>query len=80
MSDQLRVVGVIAGPDESVDAYKLREQISQLNLSYPQVRDRDLELSHLFRVSSTPTVVVIGPDGSIRYHGHGLPESWGDVL
>ncbi|MDF1838235.1 MAG: hypothetical protein P1V35_10225 [Planctomycetota bacterium] len=74
-ADRLSVAGVVSGPDESVDEYKLGKVITDLGLTYPQVRDRDLGLTHLFRVKGTPDVVLLNANRKVVYRGHSLPTS-----
>ena len=80
LAGRVRFVGVVSGPDSAVDEYALQRVVDEMGLDYPQIRDRDLALTHLFGVSSTPTVVVLGADGSVLYQGHGLPDSWSEIL
>ena len=73
---QFDFVGVIPGTDEYVDESKVRAFIADYELSYPQVRDRDLRLTKQFKVDGTPTIVIVAPDRSITYHSHQLPADW----
>ncbi len=74
-ADQLSVVGVVSGPDKSVDQAKLDKVVFQLALTYPQVRDRDLSLTHRFQVKGTPDVVLLNAKREVVYRGHSLPDS-----
>ena len=74
-ADRLSIVGVVSGPDESVNKFKLDKVITDLGLTYPQVRDRDLSLTHLFEVKGTPDVVLLNAKREVVYRGHNLPES-----
>ncbi|MFT7679509.1 MAG: thiol-disulfide isomerase/thioredoxin, partial [Planctomycetota bacterium] len=56
---RMRIVGVVSGPDQSVDEGKLNQQILRLGLDYDQVRDRDLSLTKHFGVEATPTIVIL---------------------
>ena len=69
-------VGVISGPDGTVDDAEVRRMTSELALTYPQVRDRDAAIARRFDVKGTPTIVVIAPDGRIVFRGHELPAGW----
>ena len=44
------------------------------------MRDRDLELTKLFHVTGTPTVIVLDKDGQVVYREHHLPASWDAFL
>ncbi len=79
-ADRLSVVGVVSGPDQSVDQSKLDEIIFRLGLTYPQVRDRDLSLTHLFQVEGTPDVVLLSAERQVVYRGHALPDSIESLL
>jgi len=70
--------GVVSGPDEYVDDGKVRTVAKKYSMPYPQIRDRELELTHQFHVRGTPTIVVVRPDGRVAYTGHQPPESWID--
>ena len=74
-ADRLSIAGVVSGPDESVNEFKLDKIIVELGLTYPQVRDRDLTLTRLFDVKGTPDVVLLNAKREVVYRGHSLPES-----
>lgn len=76
MAGEVAFVGVVSGPDEAVDQALFEKSVDELGLSYPQVRDRDLALTKRFDVRATPTVVVVGGDGHVRYRGSKLPSDW----
>ena len=78
--EQIKFVGVISGPDSSVDELHLSETIDRLGLDYTQVRDRELNLTRLFDVQATPTLVVLDPNGDVAYRGHAPPQSWDALL
>ncbi|MFQ5655637.1 MAG: TlpA family protein disulfide reductase, partial [Planctomycetota bacterium] len=71
--DAIQFVGVIPGPDENVDEEEVRRLAKSFRLPYPQARDRDLSLTRRFGVRGTPTIIVLGPGGVVRYRGHSLP-------
>lgn len=73
---EVRIVGVVSGPDDAVDEEAVRAFVDDLGLTYPQVRDRHAALAKHFRVTGTPTIVWIGPDGRVLFHGHDLPPEW----
>ena len=74
--EKLQFLGVISGTDDVVDEAKVKRLADRFALSFPQIRDRDLRLARHFQVAGTPTVVILGPDGGVRYKGHRTPESW----
>jgi len=75
----LEIIGVVSGPDESVDAAELERAITELRLPYRNVRDRTLELTRALAVRGTPTIVVLDAQGRTRYRGHKAPD-WGSLL
>lgn len=75
----LRIIGVVSGPDESVDVEELQRTIAELQLPYPTLRDRSLELTQAFEVTGTPTIVVLGAKGEVLYRGHKVP-AWDTLL
>ncbi len=74
-ADRLSVVGVVSGPDKSVDQAKLDQAVFRLGLTYPQVRDRDLLLTDLLEINGTPEVVLLDTDRNVVYRGRHLPSS-----
>ena len=75
-SPRIRFYGIISGPDKDVDEAKVKKIVARLGVGYPQVRDRDLRLSRGFEVGGTPTIIILGPGGSILYRGHRPPDNW----
>ncbi len=75
----LAIIGVVSGPDESVDAALLKNTIAELGLPYPTVRDRALDLTRALDVRGTPTIVVLGANGQVLYQGHKSPD-WNALL
>ena len=75
-SPRLSFYGIISGPDKDVDEAKVKKIVARLGVGYPQVRDRDLRLSRGFDVEGPPTIVILGPGGSILYRGHRPPDNW----
>ncbi len=73
--DRLQVLGVVSGPEGSVDEGHLQNTILRLGLSYPQIRDRDLRLTRLFEVKGTPDIVLLSGDQRVLYRAHHLPDS-----
>lgn len=72
----IEFVGVVPGTDDYVDDEEVERKARELGLPYPQVRDRDMALSKRFEVTGTPTIVVLGENGRILFHGHRPPEDW----
>ena len=75
-SPRLRFYGIISGPDEDVDEARVGKIVADLDVHYPQVRDRDLRLSRSFGVQGTPTIIILGHGGSVLYRGHRPPDNW----
>lgn len=73
-------VGVVPGPDASVDEAALDQAIEKYDLPYPQVRDRDLSLTRRFAVDGTPTLILLGEGGQVLYRGHRPPKSWSTFI
>ena len=67
-------VGVVPGPDDTVDDGEVHRLAAELELPYPQVRDRDLSLTRAFGVEGTPTIVIMDSNGDIRFSGHRVPD------
>ncbi len=78
--ERMGIYGVVSGPDQVVDEDAVRKVVFQYQLRYPQLRDRNGELSKHFAVQSTPTIIVIGTDRQVLYSGDRLPESWDWLL
>jgi len=74
--DSMEVVGVVSGPDGSVDEEALQGAILQWGITYPVVRDRDLALTETFGVRGVPMIVVVEPDGTVSYAAHAAPAEW----
>jgi thiol-disulfide isomerase/thioredoxin len=74
--DAIAFFGVIAGPDRSVDEKKVRTTADTWGFEHPQVRDRDLALSHTYEAYGTPVIIVIGPEHEVLFRGHRLPKDW----
>ena len=65
---------MIPGPDDLVDEQEVGRVAERFAMPYPQVRDRELDLSKTFGVDGTPTIVVVAPGGEVLYHGHHAPD------
>lgn len=75
----IEIIGVVPGPDESVDEAELERAVHDLGLPYRSVRDRELTLTNALDVTGTPTIVVLDRNGQILYQGHTVPE-WESFL
>ena len=60
---EITVVGVNVEPDRS--AAFVRNAHAQLGARYPTIHDADGTLGQVYRVASLPTLLVVGPDGTI---------------
>lgn len=78
--EQMQVVGVVSGPDSSVDDDEVRRTAKELGMAFPQVRDRDLRLAKLLQVTQTPTIVLFDGELRVHYRSHYLPANWSTVL
>ena len=74
--DELVFVGIVPGPDGTVDEAELRRLVQRFDLPYPQVRDRELVWSKAFRITGTPTLVALRADGSAGWRDHRPPADW----
>ena len=74
--DRLRFVGVIPGDPADVDLAEVVSVRSAWGYAFPQVRDPDLSLCARLGVKGTPTIVVLGRGGAVRYDGHRPPADW----
>jgi thiol-disulfide isomerase/thioredoxin len=74
--DALLFLGVVSGPEEAVDDRRVTELVERFDMDYPQIRDRDLRLTKQLGVAGTPTIVVLGTDGSVVYKEHRPPSDW----
>jgi len=77
---RVHVVGVVAGGANDVDESEVRGTALRLRLTYPQVLDRDLALTHGLAVQGTPTIVVLGRGGEVLFRGHELPADLGSFI
>jgi len=73
---RIKIIGVVSGPDSAVDEGKLLQIIGELGLTYDQIRDRDLVLTHRYGITGTPTVVILDAAGEVVYDQHHVPSSW----
>ena len=61
----INVVSCASVPDEAVHA-KTREFCKANEIAFPTLVDKDAEIGRLFRITSTPTILIIGPDGVVE--------------
>lgn len=75
---KLEFVGVVPGRDAVIDDALVTKTAKEWGYegAFPQVRDRQLELTRLLGVEATPTIVVLGPGRKLLYRRHVPPESW----
>jgi DNA-binding beta-propeller fold protein YncE len=62
------------------DPHLVSEAVRRLGITHPQVLDPDMEITDSFGVRGWPTMVVVGPDGSILATIAGEPEPQGLLL
>jgi len=75
--DGLNVISAAKVTSE-VGLIKTREFCDTYKLSFPTLIDQDLDIATAFQVTSTPTVVIIGPDGvvdSVVLSGTSIPKT-----
>jgi thiol-disulfide isomerase/thioredoxin len=73
---ELMFLGVVSGDDDTVDAMEVRRVASEIGISYPQILDQDLSLTHALRIQGSPTIVVLGKDGRILERSHNADLAW----
>lgn len=76
-SSQMEVIGVVSGPEGSVDEDALKEALFSWGMTYPSIRDTSMELTNGLKIEGAPTIVIANPDGTIAYHAHVAPTEWG---
>ena len=62
------------------DPHLVSEAVRRLGITHPQVLDPDTEITSSFGVRGWPTMIVVGPDGSILATIAGEPEPQGLLL
>ncbi len=80
LAEKAQFIGVVSGSEETIDERKVDRFISATGLDYPQVRDKDLRLTNMFKVKGTPTIIVIDPKGRVVYRDHHAPDDWNALL
>lgn len=73
---RLRFVGVVPGSPADVDLAEVARVRAAWGYDFPQVRDPDLSLCERLGVKGTPTIVVLGRGGAVRYDAHRPPADW----
>jgi len=73
------IVGIVPGPDGAVNDAEVAQTVQRFGLTYPQVRDRELDWSRAFHVAGTPTLVALRPDGAEGWRGIRPPADWGTL-
>ncbi len=76
-SANMDVIGVVSGPEGEVDADAMKQALFSWGMSYPTIRDTDMELTYGFDVQGVPTIIIIDPDGTVTYRSHAAPAEWG---
>lgn len=74
--DAALFLGIVPGPDDVVDMGELRHAIQEQGYRFPQIRDRDLALTHAFGVEATPAIVVLDPSLAVVHRGSHMPDKW----
>ncbi len=69
--DRLALLAINVGIDDSVNA--ARDYRKKHDMQYAVVFDKGNAISSRYGVTATPTQIVIGADGIIRYRGAGTP-------
>jgi thiol-disulfide isomerase/thioredoxin len=73
----IQFLGIVSGPDGTVDEDEVLAIKERFGLPYPQLRDRELLITDYFDVKGTPTIIVIDAGGHVVFRGHEAPASWG---
>jgi len=81
--DRLAILAINVGINDSADA--AREYQKKHNMQYPVVFDDGNTISSSYGIVGTPTQILIGTDGVIRYRGSKTPAAtdiekhWGEL-
>jgi thioredoxin-related protein len=51
--------------------------IKDFGIRYPVARDADASLARRYRVTGTPTIILLDRKGVVRYFGNQLPADYG---
>lgn len=79
-ANDYRFFGVVSGSDRSVDEAALRSLLQELEVDFPQLRDRDGSLEDRFVAEDKPLVMVWGVRGDLRYRVEALPQVWDGIV
>lgn len=79
-ANDYRFFGVVSGSDRSVDETALRALLLELQVDFPQLRDRDDSLAERFVAEDNPIVMVWGVHGDLRYRVEALPHVWDGIV
>src|SRR5262245_28221686 len=71
----LTVIGVWSArfPSEKRPDH-LRATLQRLRVSHPVIVDADLHLARRYQIPSWPTLIILGPDGTIAHAAPGEPD------
>lgn len=72
LGDDIKIIAINIGQDDSVTA--MREYQQQHQLPYSLGFDQDTKISRLYGVRGTPWQVIIDVNGVVRYRSHRTPE------
>lgn len=50
--------------------------IKDFGIRYPVARDADAAVTRTYKVTGTPTIILLDSKGVVRYSGHALPEDY----
>ena len=76
-ASKMEVIGVVSGPEGSVNEEAMKEALFSWGMTYPSIRDTSMELTNGLQIQGAPTIVIVNPDGSIAYNAHVAPAEWG---
>ena len=70
--NELVVIGVHSGKfDAERDSENIRRKVAEYRIKHPVVNDANMVIWERFQVSSWPTLVLITPDGNVRWRSGG---------
>ncbi len=70
VGDTAHVVGINAGEDQATAL----EAIQVMGIQYPVVLDGNMSLQKAYQATSLPLVLVLDPQGRVRYRGNTWPK------
>ncbi|MBE9562961.1 MAG: TlpA family protein disulfide reductase [Proteobacteria bacterium] len=71
IGDRLSILAINIGKDDTDD--KARKYQAKHSINYPIVFDEDSSITKSYAVKGTPTHIIIGTNGNIRYRGTKAP-------